>query len=219
MEPRARALLITELQGLTRMFKVMDAEDPQRPQLLRHLAESYVELRSAAERDMAIATGNSVQLAAKIVNAAGQQAISHYRQLLDGYPTYEERDDVNFYVALEYGWRHDLKGARAFFYQVIKETPLSANVPLTYFAFGELFRLEAALDRSRIPLAMAAFKEVTKDASPQNRVRCLAQERLARYGAAPGALQPALLYDESAACARYPVPVPAAAPSDAFVSE
>lgn len=217
MEPRARAVLINELQGLTRVFKAMDAQDPERPRLLRHLAESYVELRSAAARDQALVSGNSVQLAAKIVNAAGQEAISHYRQLLDGYPTYEERDNVNFYVAIEYGWRQDLKGARAFFYQVIKDTPLSANVPLTFFAFGELFRLEAALDRSRIPLEMAAFKEVTKDRSPQNRVRCLAQERLARRAAAPGALQSALLYDESAACARYPVE--AVPPSDAFVSE
>ena len=51
LQARARALLITEIQGLERLFKRTPKKSGDRPQLVRRLAEAYVELESAAVRD------------------------------------------------------------------------------------------------------------------------------------------------------------------------
>src|ERR1700710_2382480 len=51
LQARARALLITEIQGLERLYKRTAKKSPDRPQLTRRLAEGYVELESAAQRD------------------------------------------------------------------------------------------------------------------------------------------------------------------------
>ena len=48
LQARARALLITEIQGLERLYKRTAKKSPDRPQLTRRLAEGYVELESAA---------------------------------------------------------------------------------------------------------------------------------------------------------------------------
>src|SRR5512142_3308569 len=41
LKARARALLITEIQGLERLFKQTKKNSPDRPQLLRRMAEGY----------------------------------------------------------------------------------------------------------------------------------------------------------------------------------
>ena len=51
LQARARALLITEIQGLERLFARTPKKSGDRPQLVRRLAEAYVELESAATRD------------------------------------------------------------------------------------------------------------------------------------------------------------------------
>ena len=51
LKARARALLITEIQGLERLLKQTKKNSPDRPQLVRRLAEGYVELEAAAVRD------------------------------------------------------------------------------------------------------------------------------------------------------------------------
>ena len=51
LQARARALLIAEIQGLERLFRQTKKNSPDRPQLVRRLAEGYVELESAAQRD------------------------------------------------------------------------------------------------------------------------------------------------------------------------
>ena len=48
---RAAALLVTEIQGLESLFASTPKNAPDRPQLMRRLAEDYVELESAAFRD------------------------------------------------------------------------------------------------------------------------------------------------------------------------
>src|SRR5215207_9431677 len=48
LQARARALLITEIEGL---YKNTPENSPDKPQLTRRLAEGYVELESAAVRD------------------------------------------------------------------------------------------------------------------------------------------------------------------------
>src|SRR5262249_9454610 len=51
LQARARALLITEISGLERLYKTTPKKSADRPQLTRRLAEAYVELESAAQRD------------------------------------------------------------------------------------------------------------------------------------------------------------------------
>src|SRR6185295_8425818 len=48
---RSRQLLVTEIQGLESLFASTPKNAPDRPKLLRRLAEGYVELESAAFRD------------------------------------------------------------------------------------------------------------------------------------------------------------------------
>ncbi|MBM4362952.1 MAG: hypothetical protein FJ104_09750, partial [Deltaproteobacteria bacterium] len=51
LKARARALLITEISGLERLYASTRKKSPDRPQLVRRLAEGYVELEAAANRD------------------------------------------------------------------------------------------------------------------------------------------------------------------------
>ncbi|HEX2869899.1 MAG TPA: caspase family protein [Polyangiaceae bacterium] len=199
-QPRARALLVTELTGLERLLERTPTGSPDRPQLVRRVAEGYVELRAAAARDEANLSGKQAQLASNIVTSASVQAIAHYEKMLDAYPSYAKRDDVLFYLAVEHGFRNDLRQVRENMFRLIKDHPQSAHVPLAYFTFGELFRLETLTDSSKTPLAIAAFEEVSKYPSPQNRAHCLSRERLARLRG-QGARQAAPGYDEAAACA------------------
>src|SRR5262245_59816466 len=50
LQARARALLITEIQGLERLYKNTPEQSADKPQLTRRLAEAYVELDGAAPR-------------------------------------------------------------------------------------------------------------------------------------------------------------------------
>jgi len=51
LQARQRALLVTEIQGIERLFETTKKNAPDRPQLARRLAEAYVELEAAAFRD------------------------------------------------------------------------------------------------------------------------------------------------------------------------
>jgi hypothetical protein len=51
MQARARALLITEITGLERLYNQTPKTSPDRPQLILRLAEAYAELEQAAQRD------------------------------------------------------------------------------------------------------------------------------------------------------------------------
>jgi hypothetical protein len=200
LQPRARALLVTELTGLERLLERTPTGSPDRPQLLRRVAEGHVELRAAAARDGATLSGRQAELADQIVTSASVQATAYYEKLLDAYPKYGKRDDVLYHLAIEYGFRNDLKHVRESMFRLIKDHPTSLHVPLAYFTFGELFRLEGLSDASKNPLAVEAFKQVAKYPAPQNRAQCLSLERMARLSTS-GARQGAPNYDEAAACA------------------
>src|SRR5262249_43932324 len=51
LQARSRQLLVTEIQGLESLFASTPKNAPDRPKLMRRLAEGYVELESAAFRD------------------------------------------------------------------------------------------------------------------------------------------------------------------------
>jgi len=51
LNKRNRALLVLELTRLEKLLRVTPAKSPDRPQLVRRLAEGYAELAADAERD------------------------------------------------------------------------------------------------------------------------------------------------------------------------
>ncbi|MEO5728046.1 MAG: hypothetical protein ABI134_20255, partial [Byssovorax sp.] len=100
---RSRQLLVTEIQGLESLFSSTPKNAPDRPKLMRRLAEGYVELESAAFRDK---TENAVKAdeakrknpkavagfqtesgkADKILQASRLAAIKYYTNLKNAYP-------------------------------------------------------------------------------------------------------------------------------------
>ncbi|MGE0322793.1 MAG: tetratricopeptide repeat protein [Polyangiaceae bacterium] len=191
LQARGRALLITEIQGLERLFKRTGKRSPDRPQLIRRLAEAYVELESAANRDKIEAEVKAQDLkssrskgkvaainkarkeagqARKIVDAARKKAIAYYKLMKTAYPSYSKIDEVLYYLAYEYEQAKDLKNARAVYYELIQKAPKSPYIPNAYLAFGELFFLEAQADPSAWELAEQSYRKVTEYPPPTNKV-------------------------------------------------
>ncbi|HEX7450980.1 MAG TPA: tetratricopeptide repeat protein, partial [Polyangiaceae bacterium] len=194
LQARSRALLITEIQGLERLYHSTPRKSPDRPQLVRRLAEGYVELESAAQRDKIAADiagqdakkkGQSTTkfrsdatAADKILAAARKSAIAYYVMMKSDYPDYSKIDEVLYYLAYEYEQGGDLKNARATYFELIQKAPKSAYIPNAYLAFGELFFQEAQGDPSKWELSAAAYKEVIKYPPPTNKVYGYARYKL-----------------------------------------
>jgi tetratricopeptide (TPR) repeat protein len=195
LQARARALLIAEIQGLERLFRQTKKNSPDRPQLVRRLAEGYVELESAALRDKiasdikaqdakakkqnATKFRNDAAQATKIVAAARDKAIAYYSMMKSDYPNYSKLDEVLYYLAYEYEQKGDYKNARTVYYELIQKSPKSPYIPNAYLAFGELFFQEAQGDPSKWDLAAAAYMEVIKFPPPNNKVYGYARYKLA----------------------------------------
>jgi tetratricopeptide (TPR) repeat protein len=160
LQPRARALLVTELNALENLFANVAHNAPDRPTLLRRLAEDYAELEAACVRD-----GRDQEAA-----AARTKAIADYALIRSDHPSYPRMDEVNYYMAYEYEMAHDLASARRSYFELIQKEPNSRYIPNAYLAFGEMFFDEAAKDPSKWDLAVAAYQEVIKFPPPDNKV-------------------------------------------------
>ncbi|MDI1482159.1 hypothetical protein [Polyangium sp. y55x31] len=197
---RSRQLLITEIQGLESLFSNTPKNAPDRPKLMRRLAEGYVELESAAFRDKTEQSINADEAkrknpkaekgfrdeaakADKILVAARQQAIKYYTLLKNGYPKWCQSsnaqdptkstgctDEVLYYLAYEYEQANQLDQARKVYFELIQNWPQSKFIPNAYLAFGELFFNEAQGDPSKWQLAEQSYQEVTKYPAPDNKV-------------------------------------------------
>jgi hypothetical protein len=126
LQARQRALLVTEIQGLERLFETTRKNAPDRAQLARRLAEAYVELEAAAFRDKTNAEIKRDDLKKKNPQQAGQQqtqanqadavmkaarkkAIDNYAMIIRDYPNYGQLDEVLYYLAYEYEQATDLE--------------------------------------------------------------------------------------------------------------
>ncbi len=194
---RSRALLITEIGGLERLFRKTKKSSKDRPQLVRRLAEGYVELESAANRDMIEANikaddakrkkqrntydkyKKEASKAKKILQAARKKAILFYRVMKRDYPKYSKIDEVLYYLAYEYEQANQLDKARQVYLELIEKAPKSKYVPNAYLAFGELFFNEAMADPSKWALAASAYQKVTEYPPPENKVYGYARYKLA----------------------------------------
>jgi hypothetical protein len=136
LQARARALLVTEINGLENLFKTTPQNAPDRVQLARRLAEEYVELESAAFRDKTTAEMERDNLKKSNPQAAGQKqtvanqangimlaarkaAIQYYTLMKDQYPNYGQIDEVLYYLAYEYEQASDNQTARKIYYELI----------------------------------------------------------------------------------------------------
>ena len=206
---RSRQLLVTEIQGLESLFASTPKNAPDRPKLMRRLAEGYVELESAAFRDK---TENQIKAdeakakspgqvagfqgevgkAGKILDAARQAAIKYYTQLKTQYPKWCQNsnsanpsqstgctDEVLYYLAYEYEQANQLDPARKVYFELIQNWPQSKFIPNAYLAFGELFFNEAQGDPSKWPLCEQSYTEVIKYPPPENKVWGYAHYKLA----------------------------------------
>ena len=188
LKARSRALLITEITGLERLYGSTRKKSPDRPQLVRRLAEGYVELETAANHDKTQAEidaddakkaknkakydksrGESAK-AKKILDSARQNAIKFYNVMKKDYPDYSKIDEILYYLAYEYEQSGDLDNARKVYYELIQKAPKSKYIPNAYLAFGELFFQEAMGDPTKWTLAAEAYKQVLKYPPPENKV-------------------------------------------------
>jgi tetratricopeptide (TPR) repeat protein len=188
LKARARALLITEITGLERLYGSTRKKSPDRPQLVRRLAEGYVELETAANHDKvqgevdaddAKKAKNKAKYdkaraesakAKKILDSARQNAIKFYNVMKKDYPNYSKIDEILYYLAYEYEQAGDLDNARKVYFELIQTAPKSKYIPNAYLAFGELFFGEAMGDPSKWALSGEAYKQVLKYPPPDNKV-------------------------------------------------
>lgn len=170
LEPRALGLLADELVGLERLYRQTADNSPDKVQLMRRLAEGYVELESAAERDNQTSTTVTAQ----------DKAIAYYITLKDKYPSYQQRDEVLYYLAYEYERANERDLARVQYFELVQNAPTSPYVPRAYFAFGELFSNEARQEPSKWQLAAMSYQETVARASPGEPSVGFARYRLAQ---------------------------------------
>src|SRR5262249_36163719 len=156
--------IVVEAQNLESLFASTALSAPDRPKLMKRLADQYAELAVAATPQ-----GGSSKLAA----SARAMAIRYYTMLLAQHPGWCGNpggspagceDEALYHLGLEYERSGDAPGAWKTFGDLIKRYPRSAFAPHTYLAFGALE--EATLDPSRLPLAEKAYQDAVKHAGP-----------------------------------------------------
>jgi len=158
LRPRALALLVTEIQQLEALATATPDSQPDKPALLHRLAEDYVELETAATK-----AGR-----APIAAQSQKQAMKDYDALIARFASYPSLDEVRYYDALEHERAGDLANARRIYLDLVAQHPTSKYVPYAYFAFGEMFAAEGASDRSKLDVALEAYKKVVAVPPPGN---------------------------------------------------
>jgi len=189
---------ILETDALLRQTKKTDTKD--RPKLLRRLAESYVELESAAFRKRTelqtkiedgkrakqdtAALEKQLKDADATVNTARSEAISNYTKLKTDFPKFCLSgntgcgDEVLYYLAYEYEQAGKMEQARDTYQELIKNFKTSPFIPNAYFAFGELYFNLAQQDATNWSFAKAGYEKVIGYPPPQNKLYGYAHYKL-----------------------------------------
>jgi tetratricopeptide (TPR) repeat protein len=196
LQQRAKGLLVGEIGGLENLYSNTPANSPDRLQLVRRLAEDYVELENAGFTEKTQAEIKRDELKKTNPAAAGQQqavanqaktimersrskAENFYGTIVREFPNYPQLDEVLYYLAYEYEQGNDNENARKTYYQLIQSRPNSKYIPNAYLAFGELFFNEAQGDPSKWPVAQQAYQKVIGFPPPDNKVYGYAWYKLA----------------------------------------
>jgi TolA-binding protein len=202
-------LLVTQIQGLETLLAATNKTAPDRPMLIRRLADSYVELESSSfrakieARERALQVQKSDPAKAKQLTAEADRAeqveissrkaaIKQYAAHKAEYPRFCQTqhptdptrstgcvDEVLYNLAYAYEADKNLEKARKTYLELIQSAPSSKYVPNAYLAFGELFFNEAQGNPTRWALAERAYKEVIRYPAPANAVLGYAHYKLA----------------------------------------
>jgi hypothetical protein len=113
--PRDRALLTVEIQSLKQLLQSTAPGAKDRPALVRRIAEDYVELEFASQREKDT----------KTTELARKGAIEHYAMLLRDHPQYPQTDEALYDLGLEYERSGDLANARATYAELARRFPSS----------------------------------------------------------------------------------------------
>jgi tetratricopeptide (TPR) repeat protein len=196
LQQRSKGLLVGEIQGLENLNANTPPNSPDRLQLVRRLAEDYVELENAgftektqaeiqrdnlkktnpagASREQAIANqANNIMLKARA------RAEQYYTTITTDFPNYPQLDEVLYYLAYEYEQGNNNDLARKTYFTLIQSRPNSKYIPNAYLAFGELFFNEAQGDPSKWGVAEQAYEKVIGFPPPENKVYGYAWYKLA----------------------------------------
>jgi hypothetical protein len=152
-EPRPASLLKVEIQQLNGLLEVTAKESPERPLIIRRIADTYAELAWAAPRE---------------AEAARTKATTYYNTIVIDYrnhcaspPSKRCADEVIYYLALEWELLGKLDVARNTYLLLIQSFPQSDFIPYAYFSFGEFFFKEGTeRDPSKLPLAEQLYDRV-----------------------------------------------------------
>lgn len=138
----ARDLIALQLRAATPGISSSEAES-----IDRKIAEGEVELRKRGAEP-------------------GSKAIAAYEGYLSKWAQASDRDEVEYYLAIEYELTGDSMRARRALYELIKSSPQSPFVAFAYFGFGEMFAREGKGDPSKLALATQAYAEALKHQGP-----------------------------------------------------
>ena len=155
-DPRLRhlslATLSSEAQSLESLLAQTSPSSPDYGLVLVRLGHAYGALQGAARQE------GDPAVAAK----AGRDALDVYERFLRELPTHERVPEALYFGGLEDERQGRLDSARKRWFTLISLHPTHPLVPACYYAFGVLFRADAANDPSKLALAQQAFEAVVK---------------------------------------------------------
>jgi TolA-binding protein len=143
--PRSKPLLLTEIQNLESLSAATPPTASDAPIVLKRIGDDYLELHRA---DQTVEAGN--------------RAIAVYMKYVKNYSSQPNVDEVMYSLGLEYELVGDLMSSRKTFYELIMKQPSSRFIPFAYFAFGEMFFVEAKTDPSKWDLSKQAYAQALK---------------------------------------------------------
>ncbi len=175
LHPRALSLLMTEMQGLQSLMRASPRSAPDLPNLLRRLAEDYVEVAASADHDAISPPQRAMAPPLRSsAETAREAAIAVYTMLLDTpfSRPYAGLDEVRWYRALEYARAGKVERAKSAAADVLALSPDSPWASRAHFLLG----VELALDPSKKALAVHELETAAR--SSQAGVARVAMQRL-----------------------------------------
>ncbi len=175
--PLERATLGARLELLEQLIKQADRKDPEFPDLLFRLAETYLDLAAAFEREAArldeADEGHDVLV--DQANHARGKATKAYRLIVTNpaLARYVRMDEALFHYALELGAQGQEPGMKQALLRLIREFPTSPSIPYAYAMFGDVY-----LVKERLEEASKLYTKVTS-MFPDSPVHLYASSKLA----------------------------------------
>ena len=184
VEARAMQLLEREVQILNRLVRNTRQNNPQRPDILLRLAETYFEMQQALNsrvrsfdqpifvacrrqknRQRCRQARQGQRNATQKLQETREQTIRTYAILVNDHPNYGRMDEVLFSLAfgLEELRQHDR--ARDVYHRLIKSYPQSRFIPHAYLSFAEFF-----FNEGEMAAALRFYDKVTEFPPERNPV-------------------------------------------------